>query len=67
MELRVLILLYGVPEQPDPACRWQDFWHKTKGRIWLSHVTLVVVVARQQDDNKTKTTVILNLQGVFKS
>jgi hypothetical protein len=51
MELRVLILLYGVPEQPDPACRWQDFWHKTKGHIWLSHVTFVVVV-KQQDGNK---------------
>jgi hypothetical protein len=40
-----------VPEQPDPACRWQDFWHKTKGHIWLSHVTFVVVV-KQQDGNK---------------
>jgi hypothetical protein len=36
-----------VPEQPSPACRWLDIWHKTKSHIWLSHVTSVVIVKQQ--------------------
>jgi hypothetical protein len=52
MESRVLIFLYGVPEQPAPACRWLDIWHKTKSHIWLSHVTSVVIVKQQDGDKK---------------
>jgi hypothetical protein len=51
MESRVLIFLYGVPEQPAPACRWLDIWHKTKSHIRLSHVTSVLIV-KQQDGDK---------------
>jgi hypothetical protein len=43
--IRILIFLYGVPEQPLPASgRWSDSWHKIKSHIWLSHAIFVVEV-----------------------
>jgi hypothetical protein len=46
------IFLYGVPEQPAPACRWLDIWHKAKSHIWLFHVASVVMVKQQDGDKK---------------
>jgi hypothetical protein len=41
-----------VPEQPAPACRWLDIWHKAKSHIWLFHVASVVLVKQQDGDKK---------------
>jgi hypothetical protein len=50
--LRVFTFLYGVPEQPVPACRWLDIWHKAKSHICLFHVASVVMVKQQDGDKK---------------
>jgi hypothetical protein len=40
-----------VPEQPAPACRWLDIWHKAKSHIRLFQDASVVMV-KQQDGHK---------------
>jgi hypothetical protein len=47
-----------MPEQPAPSCRWPDFWFKTKGHIWLSHVTFVVEMKEQDVDKKLNKIII---------